>query len=133
MKQIIAWVNKSDKKQLEKFTNANIYFAFSLEDFESHLNNNTMPLFSLGLAGRTLKKTTKIITSHPKLRFYFLEKRTKNWNLESSDWKVRNFENAEGSLLEIQEVIPFANDPPVIPKRILETNLLVYEVAPLSQ
>jgi hypothetical protein len=133
MKQIIAWVNKWDRKQFDKFKKIDIYFSSSLEDFEEHLNKNSLPLFSLGLAGRTLKKTTKIITSHPELRFYFLEKRTKNWNLENPDWKVRNFENTEGSLLDFQEVFPLLNEPPVIPKRILETNLLIHEEASLSQ
>jgi len=50
MKQIVAWVNKWDKKQLGKFPNANIYFASSLNDFEAHLISDCIPVFSLVLA-----------------------------------------------------------------------------------
>jgi hypothetical protein len=132
MKKIVAWVNKWDRKQLEKYSNANIYFAYSLEDFNNHLKTGVFPLFSLGLAGKTSKKCISIIKSHPELIFYFLDKRTKNWNLMTADWKVRNLENVEGSLLDHQEVIPFASDPPVIPKRILETGLLIHEEVSLE-
>ena len=128
MKQIVALVNKWDKKHLEKF-NADIYFAHSLNNFSEYLHKNSLPVSSLGIASRNFKIFSKVIISHPELRFYFLDKRTKNWNLEPSDWKIRNFENVEGSPLDFQEVILLANDPPVVPKRILETNLLVHEAA----
>ena len=125
MKKIIAWVNKLDKKNLEKL-DIDIYFSSSLKDFENNLDVEVLPLFSLGLAGRTLRKTSEIITSHPELKFYFLDKRTRDWILEDPDWKVRSFDNVEISLLDFQEVALVSNDPPIIPRRILETDLLTH-------
>jgi len=54
MKQIVAWVNKWDKKQLEKYTNADIYFATSLVDFEKHINPDCIIMISA-----TKHQTTK--------------------------------------------------------------------------
>jgi len=107
-KKIVAWVNKYDKKQLEKLTD-NIYFANSLKDFESNLVEDIIPLFSLGLAGRTIRKTNQIIDNHLNLKFYFLDKRKKQWILTDPDWKVRVADNIENLAITHQEIIEFSN------------------------
>jgi hypothetical protein len=74
LKRIIAWVNKSDKKQLEKNSDFNIYFSLSIENFDLNLCKGCFPLLSITKAGRYWKKIDKIIDKHKDLIFYFTEK-----------------------------------------------------------
>ena len=127
-KKIIAFVNRLDERDLKRYS-SEIYFCSSINDFESNLKENTLPVLSLGVATRTYRRTLKIIESRPDLRFYFLEKRRKNgnWNLRDVDWKIRNPENTEGSTLGPEEVVPLSFDFPVIPIRILKLKQLTLE------
>ena len=98
MKQIVAWVNKWDQKQLEKYA-INIYFAASLDDFENHLTLNSIPLFSLCLAASTYKKTKKITIAHPEIRFFFLQKRRTGLPVKTTELKLRTDANTEPSVI----------------------------------
>jgi len=119
MKKIVAWVNTYDKKQLLKLTN-NIYFATSLKDFEKNLKKNIMPLFSLGLAGRTLLKSIDIIEKHPYLTFYFLDKRVHSWILQRADWRVRSSENIEVLVISHLEAVQISLYPDRVPETLQE-------------
>jgi len=107
-KRIIAWVNKTDKNKLSRLTD-NIYFATSLEDFETNLSDSVMPLFSLGLAGKIYKKVNQIIEAHSNLIFFFLDKRTKNWSMTDPDFKVRMEDNTEKLAMKHEEAVEYAN------------------------
>ena len=104
MKQIIAWVNKLDRNQLEKF-NVPIYFASSLEDFETQLTPNTIPVFSLVLAASTYKKIKNITLAHPNIKFYFLQKRRIGLPVKTNELKLRADENTERKVMLPDEII----------------------------
>jgi hypothetical protein len=74
MKQIVAWVNKWDRKQLEKHSDYNIHFSSSLDDFDLNLCNGCFPLLSITKAGKYWRKLDIIIGKHENLIFYFTEK-----------------------------------------------------------
>jgi hypothetical protein len=93
-KKIIAWVNKTDKKKLEKLAN-NIYFAISLEDFETNLSSDCMPVFSLSLAASTFEKTRAITKAHPEIEFYFLEKVRIDVPLTANEMSLRWDDNCQ--------------------------------------
>jgi hypothetical protein len=118
MKQIIAWVNKWDRKQLEKYVMP-LYFANSLDDFESHLIPDVIPLFSLRLAARTYNRTKNITTAHPNLRFYFLQKRRLNLLVQTNELKVRGDTNTEPCVILPSEVFQLIQLP-FYPKESLE-------------
>jgi hypothetical protein len=73
-KQIIAWVNKMDKKQLKQYPDLDIYFATSINDFENHLTDGVSAILTITKAGRYYKIFNKIIANHPEIKFYFTEK-----------------------------------------------------------
>ena len=105
MKQIVAWVNKADKKEFEKYTNANIYFAASLEDFEKHINSDCIPVFSLVLAASTYKKVKKITSTHPEIMFYFLQKRRIGLAVKTNELFLRGDENTEPRVMLPEDII----------------------------
>jgi len=108
MKQIVAWVNKWDKKQLEKYTNADIYFARTLEDFEKHLKSDCIPVFSLVLAASTYKKVKNITSTHPDIKFYFLQKRRTGLGVKTNELYLRADENTEAQVMLPDEIIALA-------------------------
>jgi len=105
MKQIVAWVNKWDKKQLGKYTNADIYFATSLEDFEKQINPDCIPVFSLVLAASTYKKAKSITSTHPDIRFYFLQKRRTGLAVKTNELFLRADENTEPRVMLPDQII----------------------------
>jgi len=105
MKQIVAWVNKWDKKQLEKFKNVNVYFATTLEDFEKHLKPDNVPVFSLTLAALTYKKVKDITKAHPNTKFYFLQKRRTGLTVKINELKLRADKNTEMQVMLPDEII----------------------------
>lgn len=105
VKRIVAWVNKADKKQLEKYTNADIYFATSLEDFEKHINSDCIPVFSLVLAASTYKKVKSITSTHPEIMFYFLQKRRIGLAVKTKELFLRGDENTEPQVMLPDQII----------------------------
>ncbi|GBU27831.1 hypothetical protein R84B8_01372 [Treponema sp. R8-4-B8] len=105
MKQIVAWVNKWDRKQLSRFPKVNIYFASSLDDFEAHLKSDCIPVFSLVLAASTYKETKKITLNHPEYKFYFLQKRRIGLPVKTNEIKLRADENTESKVMLPDEII----------------------------
>ena len=95
MKRIVAWVNKWDKKQLEKYHEIDIYFSSSIEDFEFNLKGDIVPLLSLKLAGKSKKKIIQIIKNHSYLKFYYLGPRYPMWVVSVTDMDLRDFDNTE--------------------------------------
>jgi uncharacterized protein YehS (DUF1456 family) len=125
MKQIVAWVNKWDKKQFEKFTNINIYFASSIDNFDKNLNSNVLPVLSLGLASVYCKKIIKIFNQHPNLKFYFLDKPLDpTMTLKNMD--VRDLINTEEFTVSHSEVVQMSLYPDQLPKTLLERRRKVY-------
>ena len=88
MKRIVAWVNKVNKRQLEK-EGLDIYFASSLEDFEANLTLDCIAVFSLSLAASTFKKTRALTRGHSDIKFYFLEKVRIDMPLTVNEMSVR--------------------------------------------
>ena len=105
MKQIIAWVNKLDKKQLEKYTNTDIYFAVTLEDFEKHIKPDCIPVFSLVLAASTYKKVKDITSTHQDIKFYFLQKRRTGLAVKTNELKLRADKNTEAQVMLPDDII----------------------------
>jgi hypothetical protein len=105
MKQIVAWVNKWDRKQFEKFKKINIYFSSSLEDFEEHLNSNCIPVLSLVQASLTYEKTKKITKTHPEIKFYFLQKRRTGLTVKTNELKLRADSNTEMRVMLPEDII----------------------------
>jgi hypothetical protein len=105
MKQIVAFVNKWDRKQLEKFTDINIRFTSSLNDFEESLVPNCIPVFSLGLAASNYQKVKKITLTHPDIKFYFLQKRRNGLPVKTNELKLRADENTESQVMLPDEII----------------------------
>lgn len=104
-KKIICWVNKRDKKQFEKFKDVDIYFAATLEDFEKHIKPDTIPVFSLVLAASTHKEIKRITSSHPEIKFYFLQKCRIGLPVKNEEILIRIDDNIETSVMLPDEII----------------------------
>jgi hypothetical protein len=125
MKKIIAWVNKWDKKQFEKFTDVNIYFASSPDDFNKNLNSDVLPILSLGLASINYKKSIEIINQHPNLRFYFLDK-PYNPTMTLKNMDVRDLTNTEEFTVSHSEVVQMSLFSDRLPQTLVERRCEVY-------
>ena len=73
MKEIIAWVDREEKKTLISANRNNriIYFAGNKEDFINHLNSDSFPVFSIKKAQK-INSIRNMVRSFPTLRFYIL-------------------------------------------------------------
>jgi len=73
MKQIIAWVDREEKKTLISANKNNriIYFARNKEDYVNHIDSDSFPVFSIKKAQK-INSIRNMVRSFPNLRFYVL-------------------------------------------------------------